>query len=91
MEITYDPVKNASNIELRGLSFERAADFDFQTAVFTVDDRHDYGEMRYRGLGFMGGRLYALVFVETDNGIRVISLRKANQREVRRYEQATQT
>ena len=33
MEITYDPAKNASNIELRGLSFERAAEFDFQTAV----------------------------------------------------------
>lgn len=37
MEITYDPAKNATNVELRGLSFERAAQFDFQTAVFTVD------------------------------------------------------
>ena len=90
VEITYDPAKNASNIELRGLSFERAADFDFQTAVFTVDDRHDYGEARYRGLGFLDGRLYALVFVETVKGIRIISFRKANKREVRRYEQATQ-
>ena len=91
MEITYDSAKNASNIELRGLSFERAADFDFQTAVFTVDDRHDYGEMRYRGLGFMGGRLYALVFVETPKGVRVISFRKANKREGQRYEQETQS
>lgn len=90
MEITYDAAKNASNIVLRGLSFERVADFDFQTAVFTVDDRHDYGETRYRGLGFMDGRLYALVFVETTTGIRVISFRKANKREVRRYEQASQ-
>ena len=90
MEITYDFAKNASNIEMRGLSFERAADFDFQTAVFIVDDRHDYGETRYRGLGFLDARLHALVFVETAKGIRVISFRKANTREVRRYEQATQ-
>ena len=91
MEIDFDSEKNASNIELRGLSFERAADFDFQTAVFAVDDRHDYGETRYRGLGFLDGRLHALVFVETDKGIRVISFRKANMREARQYEQATQS
>ena len=90
MEITYDPAKNAKNIELRGLSFERAAEFDFQTAAFAVDDRHDFGETRYRGLGFLDGRLYALVFVETVKGIRIISFRKANKREVRRHEQATQ-
>jgi uncharacterized DUF497 family protein len=90
MEITYDPVKNACNIELRGLSFEQVADFDFQTAAFAVDDRYDYGEIRYRGLGFMKGRLYSLVFVETPTGIRVISFRKANKREVRHYEQTTQ-
>jgi uncharacterized DUF497 family protein len=90
MKITYDPAKNASNIEMRGLSFEQVSDFDFQTAVFAVDDRHDYGELRYRGLGFVEGRLYLLVFVETTKGIRVISFRKANKREVRQYEQTTQ-
>lgn len=90
MEVTYDPLKNASNINLRGLSFERAVDFDFQTAVFTLDDRHDYGETRYRGLGFLEGRLHSMVIVETAKGIRVISFRKANKREVKRYEQATQ-
>jgi uncharacterized DUF497 family protein len=90
MKITYDPAKNASNIEMRGLSFEQVSDFDFQTAVFAVDDRHDYGELRYRGLGFVEGRLYSLVFVETTKGIRVISFRKANKREVRQYEQTTQ-
>lgn len=90
MKITYGPAKNAINIELRGLSFEPVANFDFQTAVFAVDDRHDYGEIRYRGLGFMEERLYSLVFVETTKGIRVISFRKANKREVRRYEQTTQ-
>ena len=90
MEITFDPAKNAANIALRGLGFEQVMDFDFQTAIFTVDDRHDYGETRFRSLGILAGRLHALVFVETARGIRVISFRKANKREVQWYEQATQ-
>lgn len=91
MEITFDPAKNAANVALRGLSFERVADFDFETGIFAQDDRRDYGETRYRGLGFLDGRLHALVFVETAEGIRIISFRKANKREVQRYEQASQT
>jgi len=44
MKITFDPVKNERNIRERGLSFERAAEFDFETADFIIDDRKDYGE-----------------------------------------------
>lgn len=62
--------------------------FDFKSAVFTVDNRRDYGEIRYRGFGFLGERLHALVFVETAKGVRVISFRKANDREVKRYEKS---
>ena len=51
MEITFDEVKNRRNIRLRGLSFERVADFEFETALFEEDDRFDYGETRYRVLG----------------------------------------
>lgn len=89
MAIDYDPAKNARNIAERGLPFNRVARFDFESALFSVDTRRDYGETRRRALGFIDGRLHALVFVETERGIRVISLRKANKREVRRYEQAT--
>ena len=46
MESTYDPAKNARNIQERGLSFDRAVDFDFHTALYLVDDRHEYGETR---------------------------------------------
>lgn len=91
MEITYDPAKNARNIADRGLSFEGARDFDFSTAVFTADTRRDYGETRLRALGYLDGRLHALVFVETANGIRVISFRKANKREEKRYATAPQS
>ena len=38
MEITFDPAKNAANVALRGLSFERVADFDFETAIFAQDE-----------------------------------------------------
>ncbi len=68
------------------MSFERAAEFDFETAQFTIDNRRNYGEIRYRALGFLDHRLHALVFVEIVGGIRMISFRKANKREVRRYE-----
>lgn len=39
MDITYDPAKNERNMHERGLSFDRAADFDFHTAIYRIDDR----------------------------------------------------
>jgi uncharacterized protein len=89
MKIIFDPAKNARNIELRGLSFELIHAFDFARAWFSVDARHDYGEIRYRALGLLDERVCAVVFVEAPNGIRVISFRKANKREVKLYEQKT--
>lgn len=86
--VAFDPAKNDRNIELRGISFERASEFEFATAWIVVDDRKDYGEIRYRAMGFLDARLHALVFTETANGIRVISLRKANKREEKGYAKA---
>lgn len=91
VEITYDPAKSARNVELRGLSFAQVANFDFQTAVIWIDARKTYPEVRISALGLLAGRLHALVFAETTNGIRVISFRKANKREVKRYEQEAQS
>jgi uncharacterized DUF497 family protein len=86
--INYDPLKNQRNIEERGLSFDEAAAFDFDTALFHIDDRFDYGETRYVALGLLYARVHVLCFAETTDGIRVISFRKANSREVNRYAQA---
>lgn len=88
MKISYDPAKNAANIAAGRPSFDEVAGFDFQTAVFAIDDRRDYGKTRYRGFGLLGQRLHALVFVETAEGIRIVSFRKANDREMKRYEKA---
>lgn len=89
MNITFDAAKNERNIAERGLSFELVKVFDFDTATFTKDNRRNYGEVRLRALGFLGNRVHALVFVEAPDGIRVISFRKANKREIKAYEQAT--
>jgi uncharacterized protein len=85
VRISYDPAKNQRNIRDRGLSFDTAAEFDFESALYAVDDRHEYGEERYVAIGLRGGRLHVLCFAETPDGIRVISFRKANPREVSRY------
>lgn len=90
MKIEFDPDKNAWSIELRGISFEEAARFEWSSAVVIPDMRQDYGEPRYRAFGFIGNRLHALVFTPRDGVIRVISLRKANRREVHRYETKNQ-
>lgn len=91
VHIEFDANKNDTNIRDRGLSFERVANFDFETAVFRQDTRRDYGEIRLRALGYLDGRIHALVFAEAATGIRVISFRRANKREVLMYEQETKS
>jgi len=88
MEVSFDPAKNQRNIELRSIAFERVVDFEFETALTWLDHRKDYGEDRWTALGFLDDRLHALCYLETPDGIRVISLRKANDRERRTYDRA---
>ena len=85
MEISYDPAKSALNFAERELSFERAADFDFDTAKLWQDTRQTYPENRFVAIGYLDHRLHALVFSETPRGIRVISFRKANAREGKQH------
>ena len=91
VRISYDPAKNERNMRNRGLSFDSAAQFDFAGALYAVGERHDYGETRYIAMGMLGVRLHVLCFAETADGIRIISFRKANAREVRRYAKAQAT
>jgi uncharacterized DUF497 family protein len=59
----------------------RAWGFDFETAKLWLDTRLEYPERRIVAIGCLDNRLSVLVFSETGRGIRVISVRKANQRE----------
>jgi uncharacterized DUF497 family protein len=83
MKITFDANKNAKNIQDRGLSFEQVAEFDFDTAVIWQDVRQAYPEQRFIALGLIQYRVYSVVFSDSEDGIRVISFRKANAREVK--------
>ena len=85
MRVSFDPNKSSKNAIERGLPFDVVSEFDFPSALFTKDERRAYAETRYVALGLLHGRLHVLCFTETGDGIRVISFRKANDREVRAY------
>jgi len=90
VNIRYDPSKNEKNIVERGISFEQVAEFEWFSALIVEDIRKDYGEPRFQALGFIELRLHVLVFTPRAGQIHVISLRKANRREVKSYEAQTQ-
>ena len=85
MDITFDPAKDASNKTKHGVSLALAARIEWETAVTYIDTRRDYGETRLNALGYLGRRLYFVAFADRDGQRRVISLRKANRREINRY------
>ena len=88
MDIVYDALKNESNTIKHGIGLAEAAVFDWDDALLWNDERIDYGEVRQCAIGYIGNRLYCLVYVLRDDVCRIISLRKANSREVKRYAQA---
>lgn len=88
MEIFFDPKKDAANRKKHGISLRRVDDFDFDNALFKVDNREDYGEIRFRVIGFLDAWLYTLIIGESDDGdVRAISLRKATRHEAKEYEE----
>lgn len=85
MKIEFDPSKSEQNRQKRDLPFERATDFDWAGAVFAEDDRNQYPERRYVGVGYLDNRLHVICFTPIPGGVRIISFRKANDREAKRY------
>ena len=85
MDFEWDDRKNAANRAKHGQAFERIAEFDWTNALVLQDDRKEYGETRYRTFGYIGQRLYAVIFTIRGSKIRIISLRKANNSEVKAH------
>ena len=87
MQYEWDEKKNTTNRTKHGVDFSLAFQFEWDNAIVFIDDRFAYGETRYCALGYIDVRLYHLVFTcrFARDIIRIISLRKANQREVRKY------
>lgn len=91
MTLEFNSTKNARNIRERGISFERFADIDLETAVSVEDTRTDYGERRIRIVGYIDGLLHVAVITLRVETVRVISLRRANRREERGYAKERQS
>lgn len=90
MKFGFTQLKNLSNLQKHGISLEDAKLLDWSLLLFIEDGRKDYGEVRLIGYAPLGNRLYCIVYTERNEMIHVISLRKANTREVTRYVKARQ-
>lgn len=81
----WDEAKRQRTLQDRGVDFADVARFDLATADIKPDLRRDYGEPRFRAIGMLDGRLHVLIFTPRAGGVRVISFRRANARECRKW------
>ena len=90
MKLTFDPSKDANNLAKHDLSLGMANELEWGTLECKPDTRRDYGERRQIGYAIAGDRLYCVVFVDRPEDApterRIISFRKANNREVKQYD-----
>jgi uncharacterized DUF497 family protein len=86
MKYEWDDKKNAINLQKHGLSFADAHLVFASDCVTFTDDRYDYAESRLITLGTLAGRVVVLVHTPRDEATRIISMRKANEREQKIYQ-----
>ena len=85
MRLEFDPDKDAGNQAKHGVSLSLAGQLDWEAALVWVDERFEYGELRMIALAPETNVLYYVAFVDRGNARRVISVRRANRREVKHY------
>ena len=85
MHIEFDPAKALTNQAKHGVSLAMAVELDWEAALVWVDERIEYGEARMIALAPKTGILYYVAFVDRNRARRIISLRRANRREVKHY------
>ena len=85
MHIEFDPAKDQANQAKHGVSLLMAVELDWEAALVWVDDRVEYNEMRMIALAPDTEILYYVAFVDRGAVRRIISLRRANRREVKHY------
>lgn len=81
----WDEAKRQANLAKHGVDFDAIDGFDWATAQVEPDLRRDYGEDRWFALGSIGGVVHYLAFTKRAGLVRLISLRKANKREKRKW------
>lgn len=85
MKIVFDPAKRALTLAERGLDFADAAKV-FDGPVFEFeDDRFVYSERRFSTIGLLDERMVVVIWTNAGEDRRVISMRKANEREQAKY------
>ncbi len=85
MRIEFDQGKRAKTLAERGLDFARAGEVFAQANVTIDDTRFDYGEMRLTTVGLLDGRMVVMAWTPRGEVRRIISMRKANERELAKY------
>jgi uncharacterized protein len=89
MEFGWNPAKCARNIDERGIDFaDVLVSFADPSRKVARDDRKDYGEVRFNMLAKVEGRVFHITYTERGKIVWIISARKANKREQRRYEKS---
>lgn len=90
MNFEWDEAKSEACFQERGFDFVYAARAFFDSdRLIQADTRHSYGEERYQLMGWIEQRLFVVIYTPKHDAIRIISARKANQREVKHYENST--
>ncbi len=84
----WDEAKRKRNLAKHGVDFDAIWDFEWKVAFFREDARRDYGETRYVAFAPIQGRLYCCTYTQREQNKRIISLRKANEKEEWLYEKA---
>ena len=87
MEITYDPVKRDTTLKDRSLDFEDAKEVFAGRKLDFPDERQDYGELRIITVGTLRGRMVIVAWTPRGEVRHVFSMRKANDREKKRFGQ----
>ncbi len=86
MRLIWDEEKRQATLRDRNIDFAWAAKVFSGAHSTFADTRNDYGELRYITVGFVDGRMHMLAWTRRDDAIRVISMRKANDRETARFQ-----
>ncbi|HYO12714.1 MAG TPA: BrnT family toxin [Thermoanaerobaculia bacterium] len=85
MRVEFDPAKDEANLAKHGVSLALARELDWDAALVWEDDRFSYDEMRMIALAPAANMLYYVAFVDRGEALRIISLRRAERREVKHY------
>jgi uncharacterized DUF497 family protein len=85
---TFDPAKDIANIAKHGVSLALAESIEWSEVIARPDMRRDYKELREIGFGLIADRLFCVVFTQRGDVFHIISLRKANRREIRNVQES---